>query len=197
MPKLKYFDFSAVSQVDLAYLAGLIDGEGCFFIGNFMTKSKTTGNMYPNYHCILKISSNDVCVLEWVNKTFGARITVLNKKRKDHTRNFVTYDAYFTGNMLTDLTHLLLPHLKIKKPQAEVMLKMRATFPRSGSSGRYRCPERDSLRAALHRDMHRLNSRFKQHPLKSDLYLTLAPCCPSVLSSEEFQVDQGRFIQGI
>lgn len=170
MPKLKTFDFSNVSPLDLAYLAGFIDGEGCFFIGNFPTISQCTGNKYLNYHCILKISNNSIQVIQWISDTFGARTTLFNKKTKDKTRNFITYDCYFTGNMLTDLTEMLLPYLKLKRPQAEVMLKMRATFPRSGSSGRYRCPIKDTLRAELHRNMHRLNSRFKNHPLKRDLY---------------------------
>lgn len=179
MPKLKPYDLSKVTDTDLAYLAGFIDGEGCFFIGCFMTVSKTTGNKYPNYHCILKISNNNIETLTWINQTFGGRITVFNKKKKDHTRNFITYDCYFTGNCLTDLTQLLLPFLKQKRPQAEIMLKMRATFPRSGSSGRYRDAARDALRLELHREMHRLNSRFKNHELKRDLYNPLAPCCPS------------------
>lgn len=170
MPKLKEYDLSKVKDLELAYLAGFIDGEGCFFIGNFPTVSACTGNKYLNYHCILKISNNSRDVLDWIHKTFGGRTTLLNKKTKDKTRNFITYDCYFTGNLLTDLTQLLLQFLKLKRPQAEVMLKMRATFPRSGSSGRYRCPKRDAIRAELHRDMHRLNSRFKNHPLKSDLY---------------------------
>ena len=74
-------------------------------------------------------------VLEWIHITFGGRTTLLNKKTRDKSRNFITYDCYFTGNLLTDLTQLLLPYLKLKRPQAEVMLKMRETFPRSGSSG--------------------------------------------------------------
>lgn len=170
MPKLKPYDLSKVTPIDLAYLAGFIDGEGCFFIGNFLTISKCTGNKYFNYHCILKISNNSIEVLKWINETFGGRTTLLNKKTKDKSRNFITYDCYFTGNCLTDLTQMLLPYLKLKRPQAEVMLKMRATFPRSGSSGRWRSEEIDSYRADLHREMHRLNSRFKNHPLKKDLY---------------------------
>lgn len=170
MPKLKEYDLSKVTATDLAYLAGFIDGEGCFFIGNFPTVSKCTGNKYFNYHCILKISNNSTDTLEWINKTFGGRTTLHNKKTKDKTRNFITYDCYFTGNCLTDLTQLLLPYLKIKRPQAEAMLKMRMTFPRSGSSGRYRNADRDAFRAELHREMHRLNSRFKNHPLKEGLY---------------------------
>ena len=179
MPKLKEYDLSNIIPTELAYLAGFIDGEGCFFIGNFPTVSKCTGNKYLNYHCILKVSNNCVDIMDWISNKFFARTTLHNKKTKDASRNFITYDCYFTGNLLTDLTKMLLPYLRIKQPQAEVMLKMRSTFPRSGSSGRYRDTARDAIRAELHREMHRLNSRFKNHPLKRDLYSDLAPCLPS------------------
>lgn len=180
MPKLKHYDLSQLKEEQLAYLAGFIDGEGCFFIGRFNTVSKPTGLKYLNYHTILKISNNNREVLDWISKTFYARTTLFNKKTKDKTRNFITYDCYFTGNLLTDLTELLMPFLIIKKPQAEVMLKMRATFPRSGSIGQTHITQEIlALRAELHREMHRLNSRFKNNPLKEDLYNNLAPCLPS------------------
>jgi len=190
MPKLKEYDLSKVTPIDLAYLAGFVDGEGCFFIGKFNTVSKPTGNVYKNYHCILKISNNCQSVLQWINDTFGGRTTLHNKKTKSADRNFITYDCYFTGNCLTELANLLLPYLKIKQKQAEVMIQMRETFPTSGSRGPTRpSPETEELRTHLHKEMHRLNSRFKNHPLKSDLYQTLAPCCPSDLCGEEVQVD--------
>lgn len=179
MPKLKPYNLSAVTPLDLAYLAGFIDGEGCFYIGNIQGISKCTGNKYPNYHCILKISNNCVHVLEWINQTFRGRITTHNKKTKSADRNFITYDVWFTGNLLTDLTKMLMPFLKIKKPQAEVMLQMRETFPRSGSRGPKKALQPIlEIRENLHIQMHRLNSRFKNHPAKKDIYDALAPCLP-------------------
>lgn len=184
MPKLKPYDLSKVSQFELAYLAGFIDGEGCFYIGNHQGISYCTGNRYPNYHCILKISNNCIQVLEWIHKTFGGQITTHNKKTKSKDRNFITYDIYFTGNLLTDLTEMLIPYLIVKKPQAKVMLKMRATFPRSGSRGPKKALEPIlKYREELHIQMHRLNSRFKNHYSKKDLYINLAPCLPTELSS--------------
>ena len=180
MPKLKPYDLSKVTEAELAYLAGLVDGEGCFYIGHVKTRSKPTGLPYYNYHSLLKISNNCKEVLEWVYNTFGGRTTLFNKKTKDHTRNFITYDWYATGYLVRDLTILLLPYLIIKKAQAEVMIKMRNTFPESGSRGPCQ-PNADilELRAKLCTQMHRLNSRFKNHPDKRHLYKDLAPCLPS------------------
>jgi hypothetical protein len=102
-------------------------------------------------------------VLEWILKTFGGRITKYNKNRmKD--RNFFTYEIYFTGNLLTDISELLLPYLKVKRLQAEVMLEMRKTFSRTGSCGPVKQPEHIlEVRGKLRHQMTQLNSRFKNH----------------------------------
>lgn len=179
MPKTKPYDLSKVTTTDLAYLAGFVDGEGCFYIGYTYTKSATTNRKYPNYHTILKISNNCVEVLEWINNTFGGRITTHNKKKKMEDRNFITYEVYMTGNLLTDLTEMLIPYLIVKKPQAEIMLRMRQTFSRTGSRGPNKpLEEIVKFREECHLNMHRLNSRFKHHHAKKDLYQHLAPCHP-------------------
>lgn len=163
MPKLKPYDLSKVTELDLAYLAGFIDGEGCFFIGHHINTSYCTGNRYPNYHTILKISNNCQEVLEWILSTFGGRITKFNKNRMID-RNHFTYEVYMTGNLLTDVTEMLIPYLKIKKKHAEVMFQMRQTFPRTGSRGCVQ-PMDDilKLRSDFRQQMIQLNSRFKKH----------------------------------
>jgi hypothetical protein len=163
MPKLKPYDLSKVTPLDLAYLAGFIDGEGCFFIGHHINVSKCTGNKYPNYHTSLKISNNCLEVLEWILKTFGGRITKFNKNRM-HDRNFFTYEIYMTGNLLTDISEMLLPYLKVKRPNAIVMLEMRKTFSRTGSRGPIKQPQDImDLRGKLRHQMTQLNTRFKNH----------------------------------
>lgn len=55
-----------LSETDKAYLAGLIDGEGCISIAKHISKRTTT----PIYHLTLIISSCDKDVLEfWKTKT--------------------------------------------------------------------------------------------------------------------------------
>lgn len=163
MPKLKPYDLSKVIALDLAYLAGFIDGEGCFFIGHHINVSKCTGNKYPNYHTCLKTSNNCMEVLEWILKKFGGRITKYNKNRMEG-RNSFTFDIYMTGNLLTDITEMLLPYLIVKRPQAEVMLKMRQTFSRTGSCGPVKQPPHIlEIRGKLRKQMTQLNSRFKKH----------------------------------
>lgn len=102
-------------------------------------------------------------MLEWVLQTFGGRLTKFNKNQmKD--RNQFTYEVYMTGNLLTDLTEMLIPFLKVKKQHAIVMLQMRNTFPRTGSRGpKQPSQEVLNLRGNLRMEMTALNSRFKNH----------------------------------
>lgn len=170
----KPVDFSKATSEDISYLAGFIDGEGCFYIGYIWHK-----NRYSAYHyvTVLKISNNDTDTLKWIHEKFGGRIDLQHKKTKSADRNFITYNILFTGNQLTDLTDLLIPYLRNKKPQALIMKEMRATYPRKRRGNMPVDPELMEVRKQCHDKIHRLNSRFKNHPLKQDLYLP--PCDPS------------------
>lgn len=163
---------------DLCYLAGFVDGEGCFFIGLFKTKSAATGNINENYHTLLKISNNNYEVLEWIKERFGGSIDKRNKKQKLRDKEFITYSLEFSGNSLTDITKLLLPHLKIKKRHAEVMIRMRETFPRNRGKV-FVSDETKLYRYSLMIELRSLNTRFHGHHLKVDL--NLAPCLPSAM----------------
>jgi len=163
---------------DLLYLAGFIDGEGCFFIGLFKTKSACTGNFNYNYHTILKISNNNYEVLEWIQERFGGSIDKRTKKQKLRKNEVITYSLEFTGNLLTDLTKELLPHLKIKKRHAEIMIKMRETFPRNRGKA-FVSEETKALRYSFMLDLRTLNTRFHGHHLKQSI--ALAPCLPSAM----------------
>lgn len=51
-------DNKQATPIDLAYLAGLMDGEGCIMI----TKSKISNK--PVYNCQVKITNTDVNLIE-------------------------------------------------------------------------------------------------------------------------------------
>jgi hypothetical protein len=166
---------------DLCYLAGFVDGEGCFFIGLFKTKSASTGNINLNYHTLLKISNNNYEVLQSLCEQFGGSIDKRNKKQKLREHECVTYSLEFSGNSLTDITKLLLPLLRAKKKHAEVMIKMRETFPRNRGKV-FVSEETKSYRYSLMCELRTLNTRFHGHHLKNDQ--TLAPCHPIGLPSQ-------------
>lgn len=91
---------------DLAYLAGFIDGEGCF---------STHDNGRGYLALDLRVVNTNLQVLEWIKKTFGGSIQNKPPQNPNWKR------AYFwmlTQKGLRVLIPQLLPHLKVKREQA-------------------------------------------------------------------------------
>jgi len=118
----------AVAQ--LAYLAGIIDGEGSIYIGNF-SKNPKTGAKY--YQTNIEVTNCDINLMNWLTQTFGGRVYKYSEKQKPKNNRQDYYRWIVTGNCLTHLCKILLPYFIIKKRQCEIMIKMRATYTGTGN----------------------------------------------------------------
>jgi hypothetical protein len=167
-------------ETDLAYLAGFIDGEGCFFIGIFETKSKA-GNTALNYHTYIKICNTDQDVMKWIAKTFNG--TNYNQfKSTDRARKFekCVYNIQFTGQNLNNILKQIYPYLIVKRKHCEIMMRMRDTFPQDRRlSKQSKSKEIHDIRYECFLELRKLNSRFHNHPLKGNL--RPSPVSPSAL----------------
>lgn len=145
----------------IAYLAGLIDGEGCFYIGH--VKQGKYGNGLQ-WHSMLKITSCDEELIIWLENTFGgakdSRYRWTSKKK--FTRPVYNWQA--TGPMLDYLLPLVKTYLIIKSAQCDVMIQYRLTSKNIGS--KRLPPEIIERRIDLMKQLRNLNSRFHEHPLK-------------------------------
>jgi hypothetical protein len=125
MNRYKYERKEYTSE-QLAYLAGIIDGEGSIYIGNFSSNPKT-GTKY--YQTNIEITNCDKNLMDWLINTFGARIYEYTKKQMPKNSTRETYYRWIaTGERVTHLIDVLMPYFIVKKQQAEIMKKMRATF---------------------------------------------------------------------
>lgn len=97
---------------DISYVAGLIDGEGCFNI------SKNTKNkINPCYYARFSIHMLDKQGIE-----FMSQITHLSIKRsKLNGKSY--YSLYATTKKLESLIKLVYPYLKVKKEQSKFVLE--------------------------------------------------------------------------
>ena len=109
----------------LAYLAGIIDGEGSIYIGNFSSNPKTGTK---NYQTSMEVTNTDANLINWLMENFGGRRYMYTKAQLPKSSNLEVHRWIVAGNLLTELCHLLMPYLIIKKRQAEIMIKMRKTF---------------------------------------------------------------------
>lgn len=170
--RLKTLDLTKISCNDLIYLAGLIDGDGCFFISK---RTKPTKAGLTQYMLKLQIHCISEDFIDDLNKTFGGVKVIY--RRKPPRRNL--YGVEFTGKLLTQICELLLPYLRLKKKNCENMLEMRKTY--NGTGGNIEVP---SHILAIRNRCFEISRQVNTHKP-----LILPPCCPSALSSEEFQVN--------
>ena len=167
MAKVVQFN-KLVSEIQLSYLAGIIDGEGCFYIG--CVKQGKYGNGLQ-WHSMLKVTNCEEQLIIWLENTFGgskdSRYRWTSKQK--FTRPVYNWQA--TGEMLDFLLPRVKPYLIIKKQHCDVMLEYRETSKNIGS--KRLPPEIGEKRLILMKKMRNLNSRFHEHPLKDDSNLPL------------------------
>jgi len=124
------------SGIHLAYLAGIVDGEGCIHIGYYFNKSQNRSV----YHSLLQITSTDKCLIDWLTEIFGGHYSVYTEAQTPKNSTLKPYNWKASGERLTHLCELLIPYAIIKKEQLKIMLEFRRTFqdqhePKKGQQG--------------------------------------------------------------
>lgn len=111
---------------DVAYLAGIIDGEGC------INMSKQWGHGRWHYGLHLSVTSTSDVLKVWLSGTFGGLARTVAPKNSNCTEQLHWTMA---GNRCQALLRLVLPYLKIKRPQAELALMVH--FDKHGGNARW------------------------------------------------------------
>ena len=70
-----------MNDTDIAYIAGLFDGEGCVSYKQYMRKRPHNKKAYPTWQIRLEIAMTDKSILIWVNEMLGVG-TVGEKRYK-------------------------------------------------------------------------------------------------------------------
>lgn len=116
--------FKTYPPIILAYLAGIIDGEGSISAGSYaFTKVGT-----PQFTTYLSVTSTDKVLVEWLSENFGGKFHAYKKSQIAHNSTRLPYRWQITGNRLLDICNQVLPFMVIKGKQIEIMIKMRNTF---------------------------------------------------------------------
>lgn len=160
----EFLNVQNISLLDLSYLAGHIDGDGCFFISK---RSKLTAAGQIQYMLKLQVFCINEEFIDNLISTYGGVKVIYRRKPP---RRFL-YGVEFTGNLLTHLCELLIPFLRLKKKNAENMLEMRKTY--NGKGGRIIVTDKD---LAIRDKCFIVSRSLNTHkPLN-----VLPPCLPSV-----------------
>ena len=103
--------------VDLAYIAGLLDGEGSIQIA--IAGNRTT--YYPR----ISISNQHQPTIRWLKDMFGGHISSDSRSR-GFRKNRATLTWSLTGHPALKIVELLRPFLRIKRTQAWFLLEFGA-----------------------------------------------------------------------
>lgn len=95
-------------QIELAYLAGWLDGEGCFLYGT--TPRVSASNTYPP-------------VLVRLSEVFGGAVSKTKPSR--YTAHRTCWQWSVTGPNALRLVEALLPYLREKRDQASLLPRIR------------------------------------------------------------------------
>lgn len=150
--------------IDLAYMAGIIDGEGCFWIG-LIPKKSGDGYATSHYRGLLKIDNTDISLIDWIDTVFSGTCSARTRctSSRKFERPVFTWNA--TGDRLLDMCEQILPYLVIKKQHCENMIKFRKTYTARHGSNKL-SDEILTIRQNCLEVSRKLNSRWHLHPLK-------------------------------
>ena len=110
-----------IPETEKAYLAGILDGEGCIVIDQ-MEREIADGSSKLYHRLRVTITNTDYTLITWASNKFPkAHLSLSNRiKARPHHRDVFT--LVWSGYRAVPLLTNLLPYMIIKKRQAELAL---------------------------------------------------------------------------
>lgn len=106
-----------MKRTDLAYIAGIIDGEGSISLVYARQKpSRSSLNVR------VQVANTNEWLVQWLRMAVGGWITKTNRSQVQDKIWKVGYQWCITGIRAKDFLELVYPYLRLKKPQAEIAM---------------------------------------------------------------------------
>ncbi len=107
---------SSISEADLAWAAGFIDGEGCITI----VRDKLNKQAVPYYRQFLIVSNTNLPALERLQSIFGCGRIYSVKKRLGRANS---YQWFCDSSQIARVLRLVYPYLVAKRADAEILFE--------------------------------------------------------------------------
>ena len=114
-----------LTDIEAAYIAGLIDGEGCLAI--IRQKNSNCRGGYA-YRCGLRFANSNQAIVEWLAEKVGTGCVKAHQPKMRNSKCQRCWDIW--GDDAAALTQRLLPYLRIRRPQADLLLSFQAALKR-------------------------------------------------------------------
>ena len=124
-----------LTKTKAAYIAGLIDGEGCISVSKTVTNTAAKGcKRGASYRSFVSVAMTNIKVLEWLQKSVAAgKIRNVNtSEAKNHKEAW----AWILWSIqASDLLKQILPYMIVKKCHAQNLIRFQARMRQPGSKG--------------------------------------------------------------
>jgi len=141
-----------------AYMAGIIDGEGCVYVN----RRKPTGRrVTPGYSVKVTVTTTDKCLVDWMIEKAGLRSVFHSKNLPGNRRQkwSCTWNSHHADKLLRQLRKFLV----IKTKQADIGIKLckhlRGSKNRAGGIGKSVLSKDVEFREKLKQEIAVLNKR--------------------------------------
>lgn len=105
-----------VTKLQLAYIAGFVDGEGQLSITRHKTVYKGMWNGKYSYHARFHIYNNNLGIMKYIQRLIGGIIDTRKPRKENHNISY-RFVLSRQDRMLIVLRYLI-PLLRVKKKQA-------------------------------------------------------------------------------
>jgi hypothetical protein len=129
---------ASTKDADLAYWAGLFDGEGCVLIA----RGRNPGRKVVQHWLTVSVSNTDLDVLRELGERFGGSIAT-DRTRKPHWHT--CYHWHTSGRIAAAFLSAILPFARVKRAQIELALAFQSSL-----DGRARTAEVQAERDAVY-----------------------------------------------
>lgn len=135
------------TEVELAYIAGIIDGEGNIQIVK-IKPGKKYGSINYTYELKVSVSNTDWRLVDWLRNKVGGFISTCKSEGKKNA-----YKIGFSISIVDRLLPLVYNYMIIKKEQVDVAFEFRKTFDTKHPRRKSTNSEVLSVRESLYRKM--------------------------------------------
>ena len=112
-----------ITVAELAWLAGIIDGEGSI---GAMSQHHKTENKTSTYRIRLRVTNTHKGLIEWLRLKIGFGTISPIKKVKEHYKQ--GYELSWTNQRAINIIRQIYPYMIIKRVQAEIAFEFDETL---------------------------------------------------------------------
>lgn len=112
-----------VTELECAYAAGIIDGEGCISI-HYRSGRHYDGSKYRFIQLRVTVVNTNLVLVHWLRDKFGFNVSGRGSAVKDPLRHKPRYAAELPSQKAATFLEAIEPHLLIKKEHATLALQV-------------------------------------------------------------------------